>query len=125
MIGIIFPDRKDNLTAIIQSLSESLGEEKDSVEKARLEREISHHQKSLAEILDQLSAVRNEMSLVHIYFKELGIVKFSREELFSVIDAIGKIIFWLLFCFVLNTLLCNAAKPLRKLVHRSWLKKSI
>ena len=32
----------------------------------------------------------SNLSLVHIYFKDLGIVKYSREENFGLMDLIGK-----------------------------------
>lgn len=37
-------------------------------------------------------------TVVHIYFKELGIVKYSRDELYGIMDVIGK---------VSNSCLCN------------------
>ena len=31
-----------------------------------------------------------DMSMVHFYFKELGVVKYSRDELYGAMDVIGK-----------------------------------
>ena len=36
----------------------------------------------------------NSSSVVHIYFKELGIVKYSKDQLYGALDVIGEV-----FCF--------------------------
>ena len=38
---------------------------------------------------EQIDEVHYNASVVHIYFKELGVVKYSRDELFGLIDVIG------------------------------------
>ena len=48
------------------------------------------------------------MSLVHIYFKELGIIKYSREELYSIMDVIGKTCFLLHDSFLAHFLISAA-----------------
>ena len=37
------------------------------------------------------AAMESDMSLVHIYFKELGIVQYSRDQLYSIMDVIGTV----------------------------------
>ena len=39
-----------------------------------------------------LEGITKNASLVHVYFKKLGIVKYSRDELFSATDLLGKMI---------------------------------
>jgi amiloride-sensitive sodium channel len=41
------------------------------------------------ELKDVYHFVVNSSSLVHIYFKELGIVKYSRDELYGIMDVIA------------------------------------
>ena len=82
-------ERKTRLTAQIAAAETTLAGENGAYQINRLEREIGRHKKNLAKISAQLDGLKSDMSLVHIYFKELGIVKFSREELFSIIDLIG------------------------------------
>ena len=36
-----------------------------------------------------LREIKTSSSLVHIYFKELGIIKYSRNELYGIMDVIG------------------------------------
>ena len=38
---------------------------------------------------EQIDELHYNASVVHIYFKELGVVKYSRDELFGLIDVIG------------------------------------
>ena len=38
---------------------------------------------------EQIDEVHYNATLIHIYFKELGVVKYSRDELFGIIDVIG------------------------------------
>lgn len=62
----------------------------DRREKARLNHTI-HAQE---DIIKKLHADKQEMtdlaSLVHIYFKDTGVILFSRDQLYSVIDVIGE-----------------------------------
>lgn len=39
---------------------------------------------------DTIASYIRDMSMVHFYFKELGVVKYSRDELFGILDVIGK-----------------------------------
>ena len=39
---------------------------------------------------NDLNAKKAHASLTHIYFKELGIVHYSRDELYGIMDVIGK-----------------------------------
>ena len=39
----------------------------------------------------------NSSSVVHIYFKELGIVKYSKDQLYGALDVIGKEFFFLIY----------------------------
>ena len=48
----------------------------------------------------ELKNFNRNYALVHVYFKELGIVKFSRNELYGPIDVIGK---W----FMAHSVLCH------------------
>ena len=41
-------------------------------------------------------------SVVHFYFKELGIVQYSREELFGVMDLVGKQEIWIWYYCILT-----------------------
>lgn len=41
----------------------------------------------------RLDSLLKDVTFVHIYFKELGIVKYSRDELYSIMDVIGKTIY--------------------------------
>ncbi len=46
--------------------------------------------KTYKENLDILSRqIMHNMTVVRVYFKELGIVKYSRDELYGIADAIG------------------------------------
>ena len=38
---------------------------------------------------ERIDELHYNASVVHIYFKELGVVKYSRDELFGLIDVIG------------------------------------
>ena len=38
----------------------------------------------------QKEQLRSNLSLVHIYFKELGVVKYERDERYSVMDVIDE-----------------------------------
>ena len=37
---------------------------------------------------------REKAILMHIHFKELGLTKYSRDEIYSMVDAIGKEVMW-------------------------------
>ena len=39
---------------------------------------------------ERIDELHYNASVVHIYFKELGVVKYSRDELFGLIDVIGE-----------------------------------
>ena len=43
----------------------------------------------LEEYEKDIAELQMNSSLVHIYFKELGVVKYSRDELFGLIDVVG------------------------------------
>ena len=37
-----------------------------------------------------MKEILSEGTLMHIYFKELGVVKYQRDELYGIMDVIGK-----------------------------------
>lgn len=59
-------------------------------EKRKIENEIAGLDQDLKEYLEDQTSMKNDMALVHIYFKELGIVKYSRDQLYSIMDVIGN-----------------------------------
>ena len=63
-----------------------------------LKKNATAKQKLVNAVLELETSMKNSMSLVHIYFKELGIVKYSREELYSIMDVIGKPFRMMNFC---------------------------
>ena len=46
--------------------------------------------RQLVNLEKYMEEVLNEGTLMHIYFKELGVVKYSRDELYGAMDVIGK-----------------------------------
>ncbi len=40
--------------------------------------------------IEKINGYKMDTSIVHIFFKDLGIVKYSREELYGVMDVIGE-----------------------------------
>ena len=47
----------------------------------------------------ELDDIKSKMSLVHIYFKELGMVQYTRDQLYSIMDVIGMCF---IGCLLLN-----------------------
>ncbi len=45
----------------------------------------------------KLEAIQKNTSLVHFYFKELGVVNYSRDELYGTMDLVGR---WCPYCTV-------------------------
>ena len=48
---------------------------------------------NLTRLEEKLQDIKEKTSLVHIYFRQLGIVKYSRDRLFGFMDVIGEL--WL------------------------------
>ena len=48
---------------------------------------LSKRQKYIDKYVDS----QQNFSMAHFYFKELGIVKYSRDELYGIMDVIGKL----------------------------------
>ena len=57
------------------------------VEKIKLYEEQGKSTRRLQQAFDN---ILTQSSMVHIYFKELGIVKYSRDELYGTMDVIGN-----------------------------------
>ena len=86
----------DEITMLQEKVANMRGEDGNDVEDSTkrnislLRSTISGKNHSLQSNILRLDSMKKDMSLVHIYFKELGIVKYSRDELFSIIDVIGR-----------------------------------
>ena len=46
--------------------------------------------RQLIKYQDHIKEILNKGTLMHIYFKELGVVKYQRDELFGAMDVIGE-----------------------------------
>ena len=53
-------------------------------------RKIMRIQQSIDNIRAKREYLYNSSSVVHIFFKELGVVKYTRDEIYSVMDLIGN-----------------------------------
>ena len=42
-----------------------------------------------ANIKEAIDKIKEDFSIVHIYFKELGIIKYSKDEIYGIMDVIG------------------------------------
>ena len=49
-----------------------------------------------------LTSVQNQITVIHIYFKELGIILYSRDEIYGIMDVIGNIniLTWLIMLYL-------------------------
>ena len=57
---------------------------------ARLNHEISSLEDLIPKLQREKEKLMEDLSLVHIYFREAGIVQYSRDQYYSLIDVIGK-----------------------------------
>ena len=66
----------------------------DNTTNERERKKLQDNLDKLSEVIEVLSiekkGMEDDMSLVHIYFKELGVVQYSRDQLYSIIDVIGE-----------------------------------
>ena len=57
---------------------------------AKLENDIAVQERILDTLHTDKAQMMNDMSLVHIYFKESEVIQYSRDQLYSMVDFIGK-----------------------------------
>lgn len=57
---------------------------------ATVKKKAGKEAKKLLKYTNQFLDLKTNASLVHIYFKELGVVKYSRDELYGIMDVIGR-----------------------------------
>lgn len=76
----------------------------------KINNKTSKPEELIMKVTENYQAIRNSYSLIHIYFKDLGGVKYSREELYGIMDLIGKRANGL--CMSLNLIRMRALKKL-------------
>ena len=57
---------------------------------AKLEHDILVQEKIIDTLQLEKVEMMKDMSLVHIYFKESEVIQYSRDQLYSIVDFIGK-----------------------------------
>ena len=60
----------------------------------KLKKKLERQTESVKLLEDFFSSVHKTSSLVHIYYKQLGMVKYNRDELYGIMDVIGEGIFY-------------------------------